>query len=108
MRDANYGFQAISHRFQVLDGDPTVLYEVPENKKVDLARLLKDIYGDEYIGDPRMQKLFEKNDILPLDFLSGKDEATALDNSNIKSCISPHWPKSMQLPKLLGGLKKRR
>ncbi len=36
MRDSNYGFQAIAHRFQVLGGDPSARYEVEESKKVDL------------------------------------------------------------------------
>ena len=57
MRDSNYGFQAIEHRFRVLGGVYKPSHQVPENKKVDLARILKDIYGDNYVGDPRMQKL---------------------------------------------------
>ncbi|MDX6752236.1 hypothetical protein SH611_20715 [Geminicoccaceae bacterium 1502E] len=77
MRDANYGFQAIEHRFQVLGGDP---YVVDDAQKFDLSRLLIDIYGVGYIDHPRMEKLLEKNDIAPRDFLTGKQEAKAFEN----------------------------
>lgn len=76
MRDVNYGFQAIQHRFEVLGGKP---YVVDDDKKVDLARLLIDIYGVRYIGHPRMVKLLEKNHIAPRDFLTGEAEATSFE-----------------------------
>jgi hypothetical protein len=37
MRDINYGFAAIEHRFCVLNGNPIV---IEDDKKIDLARLL--------------------------------------------------------------------
>ena len=43
MRDINYGFQAIYHRYRVLNGHPC---EIPESNLVDLARLLHDIYDE--------------------------------------------------------------
>ena len=76
MRDVNYGFQAIQHRFEVLGGKP---YVVDDDKKVDLARLLIDIYGVRYIGHPRMVNLLEKNHIAPRDFLTGEAEATSFE-----------------------------
>lgn len=79
MRDANYGFQAIEHRFAVLDEEPHV---VDDNNKTDLSRLLIDIYGVSYIGHPRMEKLLEKNHIAPRDFLTGEEEARAFENRN--------------------------
>ena len=80
MRDANYGFQAIEHRFRVLGGKESELYHVDEKSKTDLARLLIDIYGLEYIGHPRLEKLLEKNDISRRDFLSGAEEAQAFES----------------------------
>jgi hypothetical protein len=74
MRDINYGFQAIAHRYRVLEGDPV---EIPEANLVDLARLIAAIYSVRYIGHPRLQKLVEKNNITTKDFLSGEDEAQA-------------------------------
>jgi hypothetical protein len=74
MRDINYGFPAIAHRYRVLGGNPL---EINESNMVDLARLLVAIYGTKYISHPRLQKLMEKNKITDKDFLSGADEATA-------------------------------
>ena len=74
MRDINYGFPAIAHRYRVLGGNPL---EINESNMVDLARLLVAIYGTQYISHPRLQKLMEKNKITDKDFLSGADEATA-------------------------------
>jgi hypothetical protein len=78
MRDINYGFQAIAHRYRVLGGQPVAIHE---SNLVDLARLIAAIYGVGYIGHPRLQKLVEKNKISEKDFLNGADEATAFDNN---------------------------
>jgi hypothetical protein len=77
MRDINYGFAAIAHRYSVLGGMPV---EIHESKLVDLARLVTAIYGIGYIGHPRLEKLVEKNKITNRDFLSGADEAHAFIN----------------------------
>jgi hypothetical protein len=77
MRDINYGFAAIEHRYRVLKGDPVI---VEDEKKIDLARLLIDIYGVGYIGHPRLEKLLAKNSIKPRDFLTGEQEAKAFED----------------------------
>jgi hypothetical protein len=77
MRNIHYGFQAIAHRYKVLGGHPA---EIPETQLVDLSRLLHAIYGGQYIGHPRLQKLVEKNKITDKDFMSGPDEAIAFEN----------------------------
>ena len=79
MRDINYGFQAIAHRYKVLGGNPR---EIDDSNRVDLSRLLTDIYGDNYISHPRLQKLMEKNDITHRDFLAGAEEADAFKNKD--------------------------
>jgi len=79
MRDINYGFAAIEHRFRVLKGEPVV---VDDDKKIDLARLFIDIYGVGYVGHPRLENLLEKNSIKPRDFLTGPQEAEAFENRN--------------------------
>lgn len=79
MRNANYGFAAIEHRYKVLGGVP---YVVAEDRKYDLSRLLIDIYGDAYIGHKRLEKLIEKNNITPLDFMGGAAEAEAFEKRN--------------------------
>ena len=80
MRDSNYGFQAIEHRFRVLGGTDDDLYIVDDKNKTDLARLLIDIHGLGYIGHPRLEKLLDKNDITRRDFLTGAEEAKAFEN----------------------------
>ncbi|NJM58836.1 MAG: hypothetical protein HC857_17505 [Synechococcales cyanobacterium RU_4_20] len=77
MRDINYGFPAIAHRYRVLGGMPE---EFNETKLIDLSRLLTAFYGDNYIGHPRLKKLTEKNRMTHRDFLDGSAEAEAFSN----------------------------
>jgi hypothetical protein len=77
MRDINYGFTAIEHRFKVLDGNPE---KISESKKFDLARALVSLYGNTYIGHPRLEKIIKKNNITDLNFLTGQEESDAFDN----------------------------
>lgn len=76
MRDKNYGFQAIEHRYRVLGGEPLV---VPDDRKVDLSRLFIDLYGVGYIGHPRLENLLTQNHITARDFMTGKQEADAFE-----------------------------
>ena len=78
MRNSNYGFYAIEHRFRVLvdSSTPTVI----ENKmKIDISELLKQCYGNNYIGHRRIEKLLKKNNYELEDFLTGEEEVTAFD-----------------------------
>lgn len=77
MRDINYGFKAIEHRYSVLGGIP---YNIPDEKKIDLAHQLINCYGVGYAGHPRMEKLLEQNDIKAKDYLNGSQEAAAFAN----------------------------
>jgi hypothetical protein len=75
MRDANYGFAAIAHRYAVLGGE--IAHEIPEDHRHDLSILLKDIYGTDYIPHPRLENLARENDITLMQFLPGAAEAEA-------------------------------
>lgn len=79
MRDINYGFAAIEHRYRVLGGEPFV---IPDANKFDLARLLIDIYGVGYTGHPRLTTILAKNRVEPRDFLNGASEAEAFVQRN--------------------------
>lgn len=79
MRDINYGFHALEHRFKVLGGQPVV---INDEQKFDLARILIDMYSVSYAPHPRLPKLIEMNKIAPKDFLSGADEAIAFTNKD--------------------------
>lgn len=74
MRDINYGFPAIAHRYSVLKGTPL---QLPEANLFDLAALLIDIYGTRYVSHPRLENLMELNGISKQHFLSGAEEAVA-------------------------------
>ena len=84
MRDINYGFPALEHRAKVLDVTP---FMIPEEKRVDLARLIIDLFGVNYIGHPRSTKLMEKNRITHPAFLTGQEEADAF---NAKEYVKLH------------------
>ena len=77
MRDLNYGFAAIEHRYQVLGGEPII---VPDGKKIDLGRLLSQFYGDGYAAHPHMDNLIAMNGITRKDYLTGGQEADAFEN----------------------------
>lgn len=77
MRDSNYGFSAIEHRYCVLGGAPVI---IPDRDKYDLSPLIHDVYGDNYSGHPRLQSLIKMNSITDKDFLSGQGEADAFTN----------------------------
>jgi len=77
MRDQNYGFNALAHRYRVLGGEPV---EFLEDHLVDLARLFYDIYGKHYVQNPRLVAITKLNRISMRDFLSGEDEAKAFEN----------------------------
>jgi len=74
MRDANYGFAAIEHRYRVLGGVPI---DIDDGRKVDLSRLLIDVYGNSYMRHRRLESLLDVNGISRLQFLTGKEEAEA-------------------------------
>lgn len=77
MRDANYGFEALEHRFKIYGNEPFV---IPESLRFDLARVLIELYGVNYVGHPRLEMLAKKNEISTRDFLNGEKEARAFEN----------------------------
>jgi len=77
MRDINYGFSAIEHRFKVLQGKP---FTLKENKKFDLSRAMNSLYGKEYIEHPKLAMLMKKNNFTDLNFIQGSDEADAFED----------------------------
>lgn len=77
MRDINYGFPALEHRFTVLKGNPA---HIPDPQLIDLASKLVDIYGRSYAPHPRLENIMEINSITHLHFLPGREEAKAFEN----------------------------
>jgi len=81
MRDLNYGFQAIEHRYKILGGTPPINI-VGDDRKIDLARVLVALYGINYINHPRMENLITLNNITNINFLTGAQEAEAFNSGN--------------------------
>lgn len=76
MRDINYGFEAIKHRFSVLGGTPV---SIEDSRKYDLANIFHDYFGPKYVPHSRFQNILEKNEMRPRNFMGGKEEAEAFD-----------------------------
>lgn len=79
MRDINYGFQAIEHRYKVLGGDPFI---IEDTRKFDLARELINQFGPSYVphgAAGRLHSLMDLNRITAKDALTGQQEADAFD-----------------------------
>ncbi|MFO6292362.1 hypothetical protein, partial [Pseudomonas aeruginosa] len=86
MRDDVYGFHALEHRYRVLGGKP---FELPDEKKIDLARLLVRLYGKAYAPHKdsqgrkgRIMALAELNKVTDEDALTGAQEAEAFEQGN--------------------------
>jgi hypothetical protein len=76
MRDDRFGFAALEHRLAVLKGRAE---HIPDEHRIDLARLVPDIYGDGYISaGAKLQALGERNKVAMSGFLPGAAEADAV------------------------------
>lgn len=77
MRDAAYGFDAISNRYRILDGEP---FEIDSDRMYDLPRILNKIYTHKYEKnepDGRLLNLANRNLITTKGAMKGEDEAIA-------------------------------
>jgi len=79
MRDINYGFQALEHRGKVLGLNN--VFNLPDSMKFDLARMLYQRYGANYISHPRLGNLIKFNNITDRNLLTGEEEAEAFKNN---------------------------
>lgn len=93
MRDVNYGFQALEHRYRVLGGEPIC---ITDDKKFDLARVLVSLYGRNYASHEcvdkegkkhkgRMMVLASMNNVATKDAMEGSEEALAFKEKNYKA-----------------------
>jgi len=77
MRNISYGFEALEYRATILK---SMNYHIKDENKYDLARLLKDKFGEGYSDHPRLQSILEMNNLSPKHWLNGDQEATAFDD----------------------------
>lgn len=85
MRDAKYGFEAITNRYRYLSSKS--INDV-FNKKIDIADYLKSIYGYDYVAHPRLQSICKINNISLLDFITGDEEASAFQNGEYNKILN--------------------
>ncbi len=86
MRDDRFGFAALEHRFAVLKGRSE---HIPDENRIDLARLVPDIYGDGYIvGTAKLQALAERNGFAMSGFLPGAAEAEAVTAGRYRDVLA--------------------
>ena len=76
MRDEVFGFAALDLRHGMLGGVP---FTLPEASRIDLANLLKDLYGNDYADGPLFESLARMNAIASQGMLAGKEEAEAFE-----------------------------
>lgn len=76
MRDINYGFEALKHRATILGA---TTFDIKDENKYDLARLLIDKYGKGYSSHPRLPSILEMNKISSKHWLNGDEEAKKFD-----------------------------
>ena len=82
MRDDTFGFGALAHRFEVLGGRPE---DIPEHNRIDLARLLHELYGDHYVAArSKLDALAKRNGLVSSDMLPGAEEAAALEQGQFR------------------------
>ncbi len=82
MKNASFGFEAISNRYKILGGYPK---DIEDQFKFDLVDLISKIYTNKFEKhEPNGQllNLAERNKISKRDALKGKDEADAFDNKD--------------------------
>ncbi len=82
MRDANYGFAALEHRYRLLGGAPI---SIAESQKLDLSKLFVDLYGAGYAGPSPRRTLAEANRLPLLGYLDGEDEAAHFEQGNYRA-----------------------
>lgn len=75
MRNVNFGFETLEHRFRVLTNKNP--FHIEEEKRYNLSSLLSKKYGSNYAKDPKMISLMELNGGRHRDFLTGEEEVTA-------------------------------
>lgn len=77
MRDMTFGFAALEHRYEVLGGNPYVL---PNHNKIDLAIVITNIYGTDYLPRPHFESVAKRNNLSLAGYIPGGEEPDAFSN----------------------------
>jgi hypothetical protein len=74
LRKTQYGFPALLHRAKVLGVDDL---DIPDGRRIDLADYLKQLFGEGYIKDPRLEHLIRRNRLNDHQLLNAEELTTA-------------------------------
>jgi hypothetical protein len=85
MGDQKFGFTAIEHRARLLGIEP---FAIPESNRLDLAKLLVDIYGRGYAGRQPREQLASRNNLPLQGFLSGAEEADRFERGDYRAVLN--------------------
>ena len=81
MKNINYGFETLEHRYRVLTQEEAELPRVLDENRFNLSALLLGFYGDNCVSKSgRMGQFIQLNGGSPRNFLGGKDEVEAFRN----------------------------
>jgi hypothetical protein len=106
MSNINYGFEAISHRFQVLQKKKAAL--IPDTRRFNLSTLIEGVYGSNYVDHPKMQKLMELNGGRDRSFLTGQEESEAFKKQEYIKLHRSTMAKVYWFAKMYGKLQERK
>lgn len=93
MKNIHFGFEAIKHRYEKIffELPEEKQYEViPDNQKLNLCKVLEDIYGEKFAENPdKLASLIKTNNnqILNNNYLTLDKEETEFENKNHPSII---------------------
>ncbi len=82
MKSDEFGFSALDHRYHLLGIKNA--YRVKDENKVDLSRLLADIYGEDYVEKPCLTSLVHKNGFTLKDYLTGAEESLRFEQKKFE------------------------
>ena len=95
MKNVHFGFDAIRHRFDKifagLNNSRDRYEEIPSNKKVNLCRLLEDMYGENFADNQdKLASLLKTNNenVLNNNYLSLDAEAAEFENQNFTTVLN--------------------
>lgn len=85
MRDMRFGFAALEHRCSVLGGEPTRL---AEHLRVDLALMMADAYGTDFLPPPHLSSLAIANGLTFTGFVEGQAECQLFEQGEFRAMLS--------------------
>lgn len=91
MKNVQFGFDAIKHRYEKIVNNTNDYCEIPTNKKQNLKIILEGIYGENFVSGPDyLKSLLSENNgkITNNEYLSVDNESQEFEHKNFTSVIN--------------------